>query len=54
MHADLDIEVRVMRENVAALGFWRAAIDAHARGRFEEATRDDERWHGTVFVVPAA
>jgi predicted acetyltransferase len=41
-------EVRQTPTNVAATAFWRKAIGAYTKGRFEEFVLDDERWRGPV------
>jgi len=47
-------EVRQRDENVAAIAFWRRAIDRFAAGCFQEARQDDERWTGLVQTFSSA
>lgn len=42
-------EVRVMKENTAALGFWRSIIDRYTGGSFAEGPETDSPLGGTLF-----
>ena len=42
-------QVRVLKPNTPAQGFWRTIIGRRTGGRFSEVDWDDGRWRGPVF-----
>ena len=44
-------EIRVLKENQAALRFWTACVEDVAPARYSTTALDDETWHGPVLSL---